>query len=156
MPQLRRSSSVLRRVCKTKAGLITISRWARRSVGDGTANTTITAPTQANPADNINTPANPVAAARAGPKIIASEKDKPMEAPMAAIALVRFSSEVRSATMAIIALAMAPLPCKARPSTKPSMVVAWAATTLPSAKIAKPAKIIGLRPTTSDNRPSGI
>ena len=73
-----------------------------------------------------------------------------------AIALVRCSSRVRSATSAITVLAIAPAPCRVRPRMIPSTLSAMPATTLPRANSASPPMMIGLRPTWSDNQPKGI
>ena len=61
-----------------------------------------------------------------------------MVPPMVAMALVRFSSLVKSANKAVTAAETAPAPCMARPNITPSIFIANAATMLPIAKIAKP------------------
>ena len=75
---------------------------------------------------------------------------------MVAMALVRFCSAVKSVTKAIRVLAIAPVPCSARPTTTPIADSDKAATTLPITKSARPPKITGLRPILSDNKPNGI
>ena len=79
-----------------------------------------------------------------------------MVAPTTAIARVRTSSRVRSATIARIDEPTAPAPCRTRPSSTPSIEVASAATTLPRANSARPAEITRLRPKRSERSPSGI
>ena len=61
-----------------------------------------------------------------------------MVMPTSAIALVRFSSAVRSATSARITEPTAPAPCSARPMMTPSIEVESAATALPAANTIKP------------------
>ena len=102
------------------------------------------------------TPESPKLAVKTGPSIIASIKEKPMLPPIAAMALERFCSTVKSATKAINVLAIAPVPCKARPTTNPAIVSASAATTLPAININKPPIITGWRPIRSERRPRGI
>ena len=79
-----------------------------------------------------------------------------MVMPTMAIALVRFSSVVRSATSARITEPTAPAPCSTRPKMTPPIEVESAATALPIANRISPTTIIGLRPNRSDNRPKGI
>ena len=79
-----------------------------------------------------------------------------MVMPTMAIALVRFSSLVRSATSARITEPTAPAPCSTRPTMTPPIEVESAATALPIAKTISPTTIIGLRPNLSDSRPNGI
>ena len=76
--------------------------------------------------------------------------------PISAIALVRLDSRVESATSAMTAAAIAPLPCSARPMMMPVMLSDMAATTLPSAKSTRPPMMTGLRPMRSDSIPKGI
>ncbi len=79
-----------------------------------------------------------------------------MVIPTTAIARVRTSSRVRSATMARIVEPTAPAPCRMRPSSTPSIEVASAATTLPTPNSARPAGDHHLRPMRSERSPSGI
>ncbi len=79
-----------------------------------------------------------------------------MVMPTVAIALVRLSSLVRSATSARITEPTAPAPCSTRPKMTPPIEVDSAATALPIANNISPTTIIGLRPKRSDNRPKGI
>ena len=83
-------------------------------------------------------------------------KATPILAPTAAIALVRFSSVVRSDKSAIMVLATAPVPCSARPAIKPHMESAIAATILPAMKSSIPPIMTGFRPILSDKKPRGI
>jgi len=94
--------------------------------------------------------------ARIGPVTSATMKEPPMVMPTMAIALVRFSSVVRSATSARITEPTAPEPCSTRPKMTPPIEVESAATALPSANRRRPTTIIGLRPNRSDNSPNGI
>ncbi len=75
--------------------------------------------------------------------------------PMIAMIRRRTSSRVRSAASAMTAAAIAPSPCSARPAMTPWIVVASAATMLPTQKIASPATITRLRPKRSDRNPNG-
>ena len=79
-----------------------------------------------------------------------------MVMPTMAIAAVRLSSLVRSATSARITEPTAPAPCSARPTMTPSIEVEIAATALPMPNRTSPATIMILRPIRSDNRPNGI
>ena len=79
-----------------------------------------------------------------------------MVMPTMAIALVRFSSVVRSATSARITEPTAPAPCSARPKMTPPIEVDIAATALPMPNRISPKTIMGLRPNRSDSRPKGI
>src|SRR5690554_7250031 len=76
--------------------------------------------------------------ANQGPNTNATENDKPILTPTVAIAFIRCSSRVKSVKSAIIALAIAPAPCKARPNNIAQIESAVAATTLPIAKTIKP------------------
>ena len=76
-------------------------------------------PTHANAAVTQKIKSIPPTPTNKGPNIIAIAKDTPIDAPIVAIALVRDSSLVKSATNAITALAIAPLPCIARPIINP-------------------------------------
>ena len=91
-----------------------------------------------------------------GPATSAIMNDAPMVMPTIAMALVRFSSLVRSATSARITEPMAPAPCSARPAMTPPIEVEAAATALPMANRMRPKTIMTLRPNLSDNRPKGI
>ena len=91
-----------------------------------------------------------------GPVTSAIMNEEPMVTPTIAIALVRFCSEVRSATVARITEPTAPAPCKARPAITPSIEPETAATALPAPKITSPDTIMILRPILSDSMPKGI
>ena len=80
----------------------------------------------------------------------------PIVTPTIAIAFVRLSSLVRSATNARITEPTAPEPCTTRPMITPSMEVEDAATALPIAKSKSPNIIMVLRPILSDRMPKGI
>ncbi len=79
-----------------------------------------------------------------------------MVLPIRAMAWVRFSSRVRSASRAVTAAEMAPAPCRARPTSTPIRVSALAAGKLPAAKMIRPKMITGLRPMRSEAMPKGI
>ena len=79
-----------------------------------------------------------------------------MVMPTIAIALVRFSSLVRSATSASTTEPTAPPPCTARPMMTPSIEVETAATALPMPNTTSPNAIMTLRPTRSESKPNGI
>ena len=156
MPALRRSNvgSINRlAICRISAKVSRL-RCSATTRGTKTRNTRI--PIKPNNAVTQKMPDRPMDAAINGPRIIARIKDKPMLAPIVAIALVRFSSAVRSATIAIRVLAIAPIPCSARPIMSPCMLSANAATTLPRTNINSPPTITGERPILSDRRPRGI
>ena len=68
---------------------------------------------------NQNKPLKPNACATMGPIIIATVNDTPINIPIVAMTFGRCSSRLKSAAKANIALAIAPMPCKARPSTTP-------------------------------------
>ena len=76
--------------------------------------------------------------------------------PTNAMALVRTSSRVKSASSAVTAAEIAPAPCSARPATSQFKSGAQAATKLPSANISSPATITRLRPHQSEASPKGI
>ena len=103
-----------------------------------------------------NMPATPMKWAAIGPATSAIMNDAPMVTPTNAIALVRLSSAVRSATSARMTEPTAPAPCSARPTMTPSIEVESAATALPAANRISPSTIITLRPILSERRPNGI
>ena len=73
--------------------------------------------------------------------------------PMSAMALLRFSSRVESATSALMAAETAPAPCSARPRASIATVSAMAASTLPAAITSNPTVMTCLRPNRSDAAP---
>ena len=77
----------------------------------------------------------------------------PILPPTMAIALVRFSSAVRSAMKAMTADDTAPIPWMTRPTMIHVMSCAIAATKLPSAKMSSPVAMTGLRPILSEAHP---
>ena len=82
----------------------------------GTSIVTINMPIIANIAVNQNTPEIPHEAATIGPSNIANAKLMPMLIPITAITLGRCSSRLKSEANASNALAIAPMPCSARPT----------------------------------------
>ena len=84
-----------------------------------------------------------------------SKKDKPIIIPIDAIAFVRFSSQVKSATNAKQVLPIAPEPCIALPAITPQIEVDNAATILPNTNNSSPMAITGFRPIRSDKAPKG-
>ena len=100
-------------------------------------------------------PDSPIQPASNGDTIRASENTRPMLAPIMAMALVRTTSRVWSASSAVTAADTAPAPWMARPHSRPSMVVAMAAITLPTANTSRPSAIRRLRPQRSLAMPSG-
>ena len=117
---------------------------------------TIKIPNKASIAVNQNTPAIPHEDATIGPSSIAKAKLIPMLMPITAITFGRCSSRLKSDANANNALAIAPIPCKARPTVTICMDSAKAATTEPKANTSKPPTITFLRPILSDSRPIGI
>ena len=113
-------------------------------------------PTKASPTISQKMPLTPMKLARIGPATSATMNEVPMVTPTMAIALVRFSSTVRSATSARITEPTAPAPCSTRPKMTPPIELELAATALPIPNRISPMTIIGLRPNRSDNRPKGI
>ena len=155
MPRSSRSSSLLRSTAPIKAGTVSASRW-KLSRGVGTTNCVIAMPAAASPTISQKMPLTPIKCATIGPATSATMKEAPMVMPTMAMALVRFSSAVRSATMARITEPMAPAPCSARPTMTPPIVCDIAATALPMANRISPNTIMLLRPSRSDRRPKGI
>ena len=112
-------------------------------------------PPRVSTAVSQNTALRPASWVTAGPSTRARAKVNPMLVPMMAMALVRCSSRVRSAHRASTAADTAPRPCRARPRITSVMVSASAASTLPAAKMASPARITRLRPMRSESMPKG-
>ena len=156
MPASSRSSSRSARISRNCAGIGSTSRWKRVVTGVGTYRCSTTIPATPSAAVSQNRPEMPTSPVNAWPTIIASANAKPMLTPMIAIALVRWSSRVRSAVRAITAAPIAPSPCRARPATTPHIVSASAATTLPAAKMSRPALMTRFRPIRSESIPKGI
>ena len=73
-----------------------------------------------------------------------------------AMARVRTSSRVASASQAVTAAEMAPAPWMARPMVIQNTSDAWAQTTLPATNSKRPAITTGRRPQRSDASPKGI
>ena len=88
-------------------------------------------------------------AATAGAATSDSANIRPMLAPTSAMALVRTSSRVWSASSAVTAADTAPAPCSERPTISQVRSPAAAATKLPAANTARPATITRLRPNRS-------
>ena len=78
-----------------------------------------------------------------------------MLAPTSAMALVRTSSRVWSASSAVTAADTAPAPCSERPTMSQPRVGAAAARKLPAANTSRPKMITRLRPSRSEARPNG-
>ena len=156
MPKSSRSSSLFFSTEPIRAGTASASRCTRRRGGVGTTNTVMAMPTIASPTISQKMPSTAMKRATIGPATSAIMKEKPMEMPTIAIALVRFSSCVRSATSARITEPTAPAPCSTRPMMTPPIEVDIAATALPSANRSSPSTIMVLRPNLSDRRPKGI
>ena len=122
----------------------------------GTKNVIIKIPHTASIAVSQKTPATPHDAATIGPNNIAKAKLMPMLIPITAITLGRCSSRLKSLANASKALAIAPMPCNARPTVTIWIDSANAAMTEPIANTTKPPIITFLRPILSDKRPIGI
>ena len=99
MPISSRSSSLLRSTEPIKPGTVSASRWKLSRRGLGTTNCVIAMPTAASATISQKMPATPMKCAAIGPATSATMKEAPMVMPTMAMALVRFSSAVRSATM---------------------------------------------------------
>ena len=156
MPKSSRSSSVFFKIDPSMAGTVSVSRCTRKYVGRGTTNPVIAMPSNARPTMSQKMPETPTMPARTGPATKATMKDVPIVIPTIAIALVRLSSVVRSATNAKITDPIAPAPCSTRPTMTPSIDLDTAATALPTPNTNNPKMIIGLRPILSDRSPKGI
>ena len=138
------------------AGTASASRCTRRLCGSGTTNWVMAMASSARKTISQKMPCTPVKLATIGPATRATMNERPMVTPTMAIALVRFSSLVRSATSARITEPAAPDPCSSRPRITPSIEVETAATALPIAKSASPVTIKTLRPILSERTPKGI
>ena len=119
MPMSSRSSSLSRKTAPIIAGTASASRWTRTRRGLGTTSSVIAMPTSAKATISQKMPGTPTKCATIGPSTSAIMKDPPMVIPTNAIALVRFSSLVRSATSARMTEPTAPPPCSARPTITP-------------------------------------
>ena len=101
-------------------------------------------------------PETPIAASSGGAMTSAPTKDSPMLMPTTAIARVRTSGRVRSASSAVTAADIAPAPCSARATASPRTLSDSAPASDPMANRMSPTAITGLRPKRSDQRPNGI
>ena len=110
MPKSSRNSSLLRNTEPIMAGTASASRCTRTWRGFGTTNWVIAIPSSANPTISQKMPPTPTKFAMIGPATSAIMKEAPMVIPTTAIAFVRFSSAVRSATSARITEPTAPAP----------------------------------------------
>ena len=99
-------------------------------------------PDNANPAVNQKIPETPIKLLKTGPATKDKVNDMPMLMPKIAIARERDSSLVKSASRAITAAEIAPVPCKALPKITPQIDSDIAATKLPKAKTAATQKNI--------------
>jgi len=121
----------------------------------GVNSSTTAMPAIASAAVSQNRPPNPIAPVSGGAATSDSANMAAMLMPTSAIALVRTSSRVRSASSAVTAADTAPAPCSARPATSICTLPASAAMALPSANTTRPATITFLRPMRSEASPSG-
>ena len=87
---------------------------------------------------STNSPFTPIKPVSMGESTRLAEKVRPMLRPIIAIARVRTSSRVRSASRAVTAALTAPAPCKARPSVSIAQESAAAAVKLPAANRMRP------------------
>ena len=122
----------------------------------GVHHTTTAMHTSASAPVTENRPPRPMRAASNGEATRDSANIRPMLAPTIAIALVRTSSRVWSASSAVTAADTAPAPCNARPAISQPSVGAAEAMKLPAAKTSRPAMITRLRPNRSEASPNGI
>ena len=130
---------------------------ARMTTGElGTHQVTTAMPETARAAVKANNPLKPTCEASTGASAKDSMNIQAMLMPTNAMLLVRTCERVMSANSAVTAADIAPAPCNARPTNRPSTLAAMAATTLPSANMAKPSNITGLRPKRSLAMPNGI
>ena len=156
MPKSSRNSSLSRNTAPIIAGTASASRCTRTRRGFGTTNSVIAIPRSANPTISQKMPGTPTKFATIGPATSAIMNEAPIVTPTIAIALVRFSSLVRSATSARMTEPTAPEPWRARPMMTPPIELESAATALPIPNRINPKTIMTLRPRRSDNRPKGI
>jgi len=105
---------------------------------------------------STNRPLSPMRALSAGASTSDTANISPMLPPTSAMALVRTSSRVWSASKAVTAAEIAPAPCSARPASSQFRSGAAAARKLPSANTSSPATITRLRPSRSEASPKGI
>ncbi len=103
-----------------------------------------------------NSPLSPSQWASSGPRISARIKEAPTDMPIKAMARVRWRSLTTSPISAMMTLAMAPAPCRARPRITPWMVSLSAATAPPATNSNRPASNSGRRPKRSESMPNGI
>jgi hypothetical protein len=103
-----------------------------------------------------NRPDNPNSPTSTGDNTSDAANDRPIDPPTMAMARVRTSGRVASATQAVMAADTAPTPCMTRPTVTPSTEPARAHTTPPRMNRAMPNRITGRRPKRSDAMPSGI
>ena len=122
---------------------------------DGAHQITTPTPSSASAPVNQNSPEKPIQTVSTG----ATTKDRAnisaMLLPNQAMARVRTSSRVKSASMAVTAADTAPAPCKLRPNSRCVRSVAAAAQKLPKAKTIRPSTITRLRPKRSEAMPNG-
>ena len=122
----------------------------------GTAKPSSARPLIAITSISVKMPGTPIAASSTGASTSASTNDRPMLAPITAMARVRTSGRVRSASSADTAAETAPAPCTQRAMASMVTVCASAPISDPAANSASPTAMTGLRPKRSDQRPNGI
>ncbi len=108
MPKFSRSNSLLRSTDPIMPGTVSASRCRRATRGVGTTNSVMAMPASASTTISQKMPRTPMKVAAIGPATNATMKEAPMVMPTIAIALVRLSSVVRSATSARITEPTAP------------------------------------------------
>ena len=135
-----------------------VFRGARSCAAPARAGST-TPPRQCSPGPaapvTANSPPRPICATSKGATTSDRANIRPMLAPTRAIALVRTSSRVWSASKAVTAADTAPAPCKERPAISQPRVCAPAAMKLPAANTSRPKMITRLRPSRSEAMPIG-
>ena len=121
-----------------REGWVSASWRSLLTVGLGvTSATTATAARHRKPV-SANRPGTPTKRVSTGPSTMLAAKVRPMVSPTEAIARVRTSSRVRSASSAVTAALTAPAPCTARPIISRVTLSAIADRKLPSANTASP------------------
>ena len=147
---------------RSKAGWLSTSarlprgRFTCCAGSGGTHQITTAMPASASDPVKANSPPRPTCAASSGASTRDSANIRAMLAPTSAMALVRTSSRVVSASKAVTAAEMAPAPCSERPKISQVRSGAQVATKLPSANTSRPNTMTFLRPSQSEAMPKGI
>ena len=138
MPKFSRSSWRLRSTVPSSPRCTSASSCSLLCTGSGTIKRTTSIDNTVSTPVSTKMPGTPIQWLNSGAKTRLTEKVTPMLKPIMAMARVRTSSRVKSASSAVTAALTAPAPCTARANTSISKLVAMAAIKLPNANTAKP------------------